>query len=103
MFAVLMITQLFGSDLDNSCARQTVLATNATCNKSRYIVAGESLSFVIKIRKDKGSLQVIIGGSGKRPSILTFGGMLDCCEACDLVESRRNSPPLLGASMLGAN
>ena len=97
------MTQLFGSDLDNSCARQVVLATSATCNKSRYIVAGESLSLVINIRRGSGSLQVMIGGSGKRPSMLTLGGTRDCCEACDLVESLRKRPPLLGASMLGAN
>ena len=39
------------------------------------MVAGESLSFVISIRSGKVSLQVIIAGSGSRPSKLIMGGI----------------------------
>jgi hypothetical protein len=98
-----MITQLAGSDLDNSCARQVVLAISATCNNSRKMVAGDSLSFETSIRKGNGSWQVRIGGSGKRPSTLTFGGFKDGCGGSDFVESLRKSPDLLDPSMLGAN
>ncbi len=103
MFAVLIIIQLAGSGLDSSCARQVVLAISATCNNSRKMVAGDSLSFVTNIRKANGSLQVKIGGSGKRPSTLTSGGMRDCGDVCDIAESLRKRPDLLGPSMLGAN
>ena len=103
IFAELIITQLAGSDRFSSWARQVVLATSATCNSCKKIVAGDSLSLVINIRKGIGSLQLITGGSGNRPSMLTFGGIEGCCDVCDIVESLRNRPDLLDPSILGAN
>lgn len=69
----------------------------------RYILAGLSFFFVIKTRKGSGSLQVIIGGSGNRASMLMFGGGTVDADGTVGIEGLRKSPGLPGTSMLGLN
>ena len=67
------------------------------------MLAGLSFFFVISIRKGSGSLQVIIGGSGNRPSMLMFGGSTVDAEGLIGTEGLRKSPGFPGTSMLGLN
>ena len=69
----------------------------------RYNLAGLSFFFVINIRKGSGSLQVIIGGSGNRPSMLMFGGSTVDAEGLIGTEGLRKSPGFPGTSILGLN
>lgn len=59
-----------------------------------------SLSLLIKIRKGSGSLQLMIAGSGSRPSSLILGGTSG---ALGTGEFRLKSPCLGGSSIFGAN
>lgn len=52
----------------------TVKPISVILSVLRYIVAGLSFFLVIKIRRGSDSLQVMMAGSGKRPSILMLGG-----------------------------
>lgn len=61
---------------------------------------GLSLSLPIKIRRGRGSLQLIIAGSGRRPSSLILGGTSGVLGAGDF---RLKSPSLEGTSIFGAN
>ena len=61
---------------------------------------GLSLSLPIKIRRGSGSLQLIIAGSGSRPSSLILGGTSGVLGAGDF---RLKSPGLEGTSIFGAN
>lgn len=70
----------------------------------KYIVAGLSFFLVISIRKGSDSLQVIMAGSGKRPSILILGGgTFGTDGSAAATDAFRNSPGFSGTSMLGLN
>ena len=69
----------------------------------KYILAGLSFFLVINTRRGSTSLQVMIGGSGKRPSMLMLGGInFDDVEFIG-IEGLRKRPGLSGTSMLGLN
>ena len=70
------------------------------CNNWRYIVEGLSLSLLIKMRRGSGSLQLMIAGSGSRPSSLILGGTSGVLGTGDF---RLKSPCLGGSSIFGAN
>ena len=70
----LAMTQLPFSCLVSSCARMLVYPTNSICNSWRKIISGLSFSFLTSTRNGRGSLHVIIAGSGSLPSILMSGG-----------------------------
>lgn len=69
----------------------------------RYILAGLPFFFVINTRKGSGSLQVIIGGSGNRASMLMSGGSMVEADGPWGIEGLRKSPGLPGTSILGLN
>ena len=70
----------------------------------KYIVAGLSFFLVISIRRGKDSLQVMMAGSGKRPSILMLGGGIFGTEGSAVAtDAFRKSPGFSGTSMLGLN
>ena len=70
----------------------------------KYIVAGLSLFLVIKIRRGSDSLQVMIAGSGRRPSILMFGGGTSGTDGSVVAtDAFRKSPAFSGTSILGLN
>lgn len=81
-----------------------VKPTSVMLSVFKYIVAGLSFFFVISIRRGSGSLQVIMAGSGKRPSILMLGGGTSGSdESADAMVAFRKSPGFSGISMLGSN
>lgn len=67
------------------------------------MVAGVSFFLVTRIRKGKASLQVAIGGSGKRPSMLIVGGGTLGANDSGAAEGLRKSPGFSGTLMLGLN
>ena len=70
----------------------------------RYIVAGLSFFLVMSIRRGSDSLQVMMAGSGKRPSILMLGGgSFGADGSAVAVDAFRNNPGFSGTSMLGPN
>lgn len=70
----------------------------------RYIVAGLSFFLVMSIRRGSDSLQVMMAGSGKRPSILILGGgTFGTDESFVAVDPNRKNPGFSGTSMLGPN
>lgn len=76
-------------------------AMSSTLKNLTYIVALLSFIFVTKTRSGKGSLHVMMAGSGKRPSRVIFGGppVLDLLE----VDHGRKRPGLGPPSTFGAN
>ena len=70
----------------------------------KYIVAGLSFFLVMSIRKGSDSLQVMMAGSGKRPSISMLGGMIFGLDGSAVTaDAFRKSPGFPGTSMLGLN
>lgn len=70
----------------------------------RYIVAGLSFFLVMSIRRGSDSLQVMMAGSGKRPSILILGGVtFGTDESVVPVDPFLKNPDFSGTSMLGPN
>ena len=70
----------------------------------KYIVAGLSFFFVMSIRRGSDSLQVMMAGSGKRPSILMLGGGNFGTDGSTVAaDAFRKSPGFSGTSMLGPN
>ena len=70
----------------------------------RYMVAGLSFFLVINIRRGSGSLQVIMAGSGKRPSILMLGGGTFGIDGSVVAsDAFRKIPGFSGTSILGLN
>lgn len=70
----------------------------------KYIVAGLSFFLVISIRRGNDSLQVMMAGSGKRPSMLILGGATGGTDGSAVaVDALRKSPGFSGTSMLGPN
>lgn len=65
------------------------------------MVAELSLSLVTNTRKGRGSLRVMIAGSGNRPSTLMFGGASDVLGPG--IDSWRKKPVFGGTSIFGAN
>lgn len=95
------MTQLWTSCLRNSWARMPVKPISVILSVFKYIVAGLSFFLVISIRSGSGSLQVMMAGSGKRPSILMLGG--GTSGSAVAVDAFRKSPGFSGTSMLGLN
>ena len=54
----------------------------------------------MRMRRGRGSLQVMIAGSGSRPSILTMGGLISPGSG---TEGFRNRLPFMGTGIGGAN
>ena len=77
MLLELRIVQLVISFLRSCWALIVVKASNSMCNISNLKIPGESFSFFSKILRGIASLQVMIAGSGKRPSIDTLGGIAE--------------------------
>lgn len=70
----------------------------------KYIVAGLLFVLVINIRRGNNSLQVMMAGSGKRPSILMLGGGKSGTDGSAAATGAfRKSPGFSGTSMLGLN
>ncbi len=70
----------------------------------KYIVAGLSFFFVISIRRGSDSLQVMMAGSGKRPSILMLGGCtFGTVGLAVATDAFRKSPGFSGSSIIGLN
>lgn len=69
----------------------------------RYIVAGVSFFFVTSTRRGIGSLQVMMAGSGRRPSTLIFGGGTFGVLGSVGTDGFRKSPGLSGTSIAGLN
>ena len=65
------------------------------------MVAFDSFSFVINTRKGRGWLQVIMAGSGRRPSKAMLGGVVS--SALEVFDGLRKRPCLLGTAIAGAN
>ena len=73
-------------------------------NVLKYIVAGLSFFLVMSIRRGSGSLQVMMAGSGKRPSILMLGGGTFGRDGSAVgTDAFRKNPDFSGPSMLGLN
>ena len=73
-------------------------------NVLKYIVAGLSFFLVISIRSGSDSLQVMMAGSGKRPSILMLGGGTFGSDGSAVgTDAFRKNPGFSGTSMLGLN
>ena len=68
----------------------------------KYIVAWLSFFLVMSIRRGSDSLQVMIAGSGKRPSILMLGGG-GADGSAVAVDGFPKNPGFSGTSMLGPN
>ena len=70
----------------------------------KYIVAWLSFFLVMSIRRGSESLQVMMAGSGKRPSILMLGGgSFGADGSIVAVDAFRKNPGFSGTSMLGLN
>ena len=70
----------------------------------KYIVAGLSFFLVMSIRRGSDSLQVMMAGSGRRPSILMLGGGTFGTDGSIVAtDALRKSPGFSGTSMLGLN
>ena len=82
----------------------TVKPTSVILSVLKYIVAGLSFFLVISIRRGSDSLQVMIAGSGKRPSILMLGGGTPGTDGSPVAtDAFRKSPGFSGTSILGLN
>ena len=82
----------------------TVKPISVILSDLKYMVAGLSFFLVISIRRGSDSLQVMIAGSGKRPSILILGGgTFETDGSAVAVDAFRKSPDFSGTSMLGLN
>ena len=105
----LVIIQLVVSFLEKSCARIEVYPMSSIWSIRRKIVSGLLFCFETKILNGSGSLQVIIAGSGKRPSILILGGSPDVPGSCidepvpNGFSLRKRFPFAEGCAMLGEN
>ena len=64
-------------------------------------MSGLSFCFESKIRNGSGSLHVIIAGSGKRPSILIFGGFSNIPGSCVEKPARSGDFSLRKRGLLG--
>lgn len=70
----------------------------------KYIIAGLSFFLVMSIRRGSGSLQVMMAGSGKRPSILMLGGGTFGGDGSAVgTDAFRKNPGFSGTSMHGPN
>ena len=70
----------------------------------KYIVAGLSFFFVMSIRRGSDSLQVMMAGSGNRPSMVILGGgTFGTAGSVLAIDAFRKSPGFSGTSMLGLN
>ena len=77
---------------------------SVTLSVLKYIVAWLSFFLVMSIRRGSESLQVMMAGSGKRPSILMLGGGSFGADGSAVgVDGFRKNPGFSGTSMLGPN